>query len=455
MPEQPLKPYRVADDVWEGIRPAAHEAVREERRPILITARALAAVVVIVLFGAWSGLFWPDVVLGGGMGSSYSSDTHSGDVDMQIRNMGISAIAIDGPATVDLPGVAVEIAAGRPIPGRRVVDWISRNDIDHSGFRGVGGEIKVLFTVTSCQALNSHIESLSDEARRKVVLRAHLTVPVHTWRGLVNVPLRDPDLMWSDSLGRTFAGACGIDPENLPQKAPAQLPPDQVAGEFVSIPPGKFMMGHTTSPVEIRENLAFSPMAMREREVTITRKFEMAKYEVTQAQWYTVMGTIPSFFAGDNSPVDSVNWEDIQRFLEKLNAGNDGYRYRLPTEAEWEYAARAGSTAAPDLDAVAWHHGNSSARTHPVGTKQPNAWGLYDMIGNVSEWVQDWWDWLPETPGMDPQGPDKPEIDVKIQRGGSFNDDLPLVSVSYRMRRVAPFGTKVVTGFRCVRERIP
>ena len=119
----------------------------------------------------------------------------------------------------------------------------------------------------------------------------------------------------------------------------------------------------------------------------------MGKYEVTQAQWQQVMGDNPSEFKNcDQCPVENMSWDDAQEFIKRLNARNDGYKYRLPTESEWEYACRAGTTGdyAGDLDEMAWWGGNADSKTHPVGQKQPNAFGLYDMHGNVLEWVEDW-----------------------------------------------------------------
>jgi formylglycine-generating enzyme required for sulfatase activity len=103
------------------------------------------------------------------------------------------------------------------------------------------------------------------------------------------------------------------------------------------------------------------------------------------------MGSNPSVFKGANLPVENVSWDDAQEFIKRMNARNDGHFYRLPTEAEWEYACRAGSTGdyAGNLDAMAWYDNNSGGKTHPVGQKSPNAWGLYDMHGNVLEWCED------------------------------------------------------------------
>ena len=125
--------------------------------------------------------------------------------------------------------------------------------------------------------------------------------------------------------------------------------------------------------------------------VTISNGFYMGRYEVTQVQWQAVMGNNPSHFKGDNLPVEKVSWNDIQWFINKLNAMNDGFRYRLPTEAEWEYACRAGTPGdyGGYIEGMAWYSENSGNSTHSVGTKAPNSFGLYDMHGNVLEWCQD------------------------------------------------------------------
>jgi len=170
---------------------------------------------------------------------------------------------------------------------------------------------------------------------------------------------------------------------------------------FVLIPPGEFMMG---SPG--RGGTMFGDEV--QHRVRLTNGFWLQTTEVTQGQWQKVMGyNLAYFMKGDNYPVESVSWNEVQYFLKKLNAMDPGKNYRLPTEAEWEYACRAGTTDEQygELDAIAWYEGNSDGQTHPVGRKQPNAWGLYDMLGNVWEWCQDRYDGYPAGAVTDPTGP--------------------------------------------------
>jgi len=175
--------------------------------------------------------------------------------------------------------------------------------------------------------------------------------------------------------------------------------------EFVKIPPGEFTMGCVPGDTDCIED------EVPRHKVQLTKGFEMGKYEVTQAQWQAVMGSNPSDNKGPRNPVDNVSKNDMHAFLDKLNAQNDGYKYRLPTEAEWEYAARAGAPDPPkaSLGDYAWFADNSNDESHPVGLKKPNAWGLYDMLGNVRECVEDraaYYDYAPLAEvSIDPKGP--------------------------------------------------
>jgi len=182
---------------------------------------------------------------------------------------------------------------------------------------------------------------------------------------------------------------------------------------FKLISPGTFVMG---SP----EDELGHESDEKQYTVTISKPFYIQTTEVTQEQWESVMENNPSYFSscGNNCPVENISWDDIQTFLSKLNAMGDGH-YSLPTEAQWEYVARAGSSTSlpngelietgcaidPQLTNIAWYCGNSESKTHPVAQKQPNAWGLYDIPGNVWEWCQDWYDNYPNSSVIDPVGP--------------------------------------------------
>jgi formylglycine-generating enzyme required for sulfatase activity len=180
--------------------------------------------------------------------------------------------------------------------------------------------------------------------------------------------------------------------------------------EMVLIPAGTFQMGSTSSEADSDERPVHS--------VTLS-SFQIGKYEVTQGQWKAVMGSNPSYFPkGDNYPVEQVSRGDVQSFITKLNQ-QTGKRYRLPTEAEWEYAARGGTSGERygTIDDIAWYSGNSGSSTHPVGQKQPNAYGLYDMLGNVSEWCQDWYSDYTSSAKTNPTGPSLGSF--RVLRGGS------------------------------------
>lgn len=192
---------------------------------------------------------------------------------------------------------------------------------------------------------------------------------------------------------------------------------------FVWIPAGEFMMGSPVSESERERD-------EHQHRVTLAKGYWLGKYEVTQGEWQEVMGTNPSRFSncGRNCPVERVSWNEVQEFIRRLNQQDSANRYRLPTEAEWEYAARAGSQTAysfgndpGDLENYGWHDDNSGDRTHPVGQKSPNGWGLYDMHGNVWEWTADWHG--KNYPGgsvTDPAGPSSGSF--RVIRGGGWYD---------------------------------
>ena len=193
--------------------------------------------------------------------------------------------------------------------------------------------------------------------------------------------------------------------------------------QMVLIPAGEFLMG---SPDSEQETTDREP----QHRVRITRPFYLGKYLVTQEQWEAVMSNNPSHFKGPKNPVENVSWHDCQQFLDKLNAKSrsGGGKFVLPTEAQWEYACRAGSMTQycfgddeSGLGDYAWYGANSGDMTHPVGQKKPNAWGLYDMHGNVWEWCEDWYDgdYYGKSATDDPTGPITGSS--RVSRGGGWH----------------------------------
>ena len=220
-----------------------------------------------------------------------------------------------------------------------------------------------------------------------------------------------------------------------------------LGAEFVWIPAGKFIMG---SPADE----ALRQPDEVQHSVTISTGYWMGKHEVTQREWVAVMGSNPSLVwrCDLDCPVNQVSWEEAQDFIGKLNERESGrgYVYRLPTEAEWEYAARAGTTGARHgpFDEIAWHSMNSGSVPRPVGTKRPNAWDLHDMHGNVAEWTADWYGAYPSGPVTDPTGPRTGTR--RVGRGGYVNSSE--LSARAASRGAAAPGFRVSgLGFRLVR----
>lgn len=192
------------------------------------------------------------------------------------------------------------------------------------------------------------------------------------------------------------------------------------------IPPGSFLMGSPEDEVGRFDNEV-------QHRVELSQGYWLADTPVTQAVWEAAMGTNPSRFKGSSNPVEMVSWDDCQEFITRLNERIEGLGARLPTEAEWEYACRAGTTTAtwvgdlqavqqieaPLLDVIAWYHGNAGSTTHPVAQKQANPWGLYDMLGNVYEWCADRYGPYDATMLLDPCGPDGGAD--RVLRGGSWD----------------------------------
>lgn len=236
---------------------------------------------------------------------------------------------------------------------------------------------------------------------------------------------------------------------------------------FVKIPPGSFIMGNENFDELAKEvdpqRLEHLRKELPPHEVTISTEFWMATTEVTQGLWYQLMGYQPGkekrWKRNDwaELPVSRVSWESVQEFIETVNEMDDQYRYRLPTEAEWEYAARAGTRglrpfAYDQMNEYAWFRESSGNKPMPVGTLKPNDWGLYDMVGNLWEWVSDSYeaDYYQNSPGLDPKGGDK-SLPRKSMRGGSYHCTPERVRVGIRGSYVKHRSLSTL-GFRLVAE---
>ena len=227
-----------------------------------------------------------------------------------------------------------------------------------------------------------------------------------------------------DSLAADSAVATIVVPDNCPEVI------KKLAENMVLVEGGTFTMGATAeqgSDAYDREKPTHQVMLST---------YYIGKYEVTQAEWQAVMGTNPSSFKGDNFPVEQVSWDDCQEFIRKLNEMT-GKNFRLPTEAEWEYAARGGNKSGGykyaggnNVDNVAWFEDNSGSKTHPVGTKRDNELGLYDMSGNVLEWCQDWLGDYSSASQTNPQGPATGTN--RVLRGGSWSNGARFCRLSFR-----------------------
>ena len=223
--------------------------------------------------------------------------------------------------------------------------------------------------------------------------------------------------------------------------------------ELVLIPAGEFLMGSADSDPK-----AENDEKPRHR-VRITKPFYLGKYKVMQDQWQTVMGNNPSSYRGPKYPVQGVSWNDCQTFMKKLNKkfGPAGGNFQLPTEAQWEYACRAGGGTqwccgddVSKLDQYAWYEGNCGAGIHPLGEKKPNAWGLYDIHGDVWEWCADTYDrgYYAVSPAADPAGPSW--AGQRVLRGGSWYLG-PDYARSARRSWLSPDVGSLLHGFRLAR----
>jgi formylglycine-generating enzyme required for sulfatase activity len=249
------------------------------------------------------------------------------------------------------------------------------------------------------------------------------TVPAPWWTTspspaprAADVPRVPPNILSRIAVAASAATRT-LAPVTLPKKLAVDLG-NGVKMEMVLIPAGEFLMGTSGNSDDEKQH-----------GVRITKPFYLGRYLVTQEQWLVVMGDNHSNFKGPRNPMEQVSWDRCQQFLDKLNAKAGDGKFSLPTEAQWEYGCRAGSTTnyyfgddEARLGDYAWYYKNSGSQTHPVGEKKPNAWGLYDMHGNVFEWCQDWYDgnYYARSPMDDPAGPATGSN--RVSRGGGWGN---------------------------------
>ena len=277
-----------------------------------------------------------------------------------------------------------------------------------------------------------------------------------------NIPLVRCALIAAVAAGAMGMASCRHEPPEI--TAPPSLVIDVPSSElsirlddratlaFLYVPPGHFQMGSSADEADrFPDETAHS--------VTITRGFYLTETEVTQAQWYAIMGTEPSYLSGANRPVEHISYEAAMVFCRKLSQAT-GRACRLPTEAEWEYACRAGSTTAfsfgddpADLAEHAWFQDNAlPTKTHDVGLKKPNAWGFYDMHGNVREWCSDVYGPYADQPARDPVGPGG--TGERVIRGGSWGYLTGLCRSAQRQHGPEDMSDEYV-GLRAVMEAAP
>ena len=222
---------------------------------------------------------------------------------------------------------------------------------------------------------------------------------------------------------------------------------DGISIEMVKVEAGTFMMGATS---EMQTHLKWEVPV---HQVSLSNDYYIGKNEVTQALWQSVMGNNPSYYKGKNLPMENISWKDCQKFISKLNK-KTGRKFRLPTEAEWEYAARGGNkscgyqySGSSNISDVAWYEGNSGNKTHPVGTKQANELGIYDMSGNVEEWCQDWYDSYGSSSQSNPTGAVSGAF--RVNRGGNYFVDSMFCRSSCRSF-ITPYYHDIRLGLRLV-----
>ena len=371
------------------------------------------------------------------------------------------------PATGPQNANTVVPLTATPVPGFRVKAWIGTDDdtgsnninqVTMSGPKTVTVEFEPAQYLLTTVVVHGHgtLDPLTGLQGNGTTVTLTATpesdYQVKAWNGT------DDDSNLSNTNQVTMAAPKAVTVEFEPvggtagEEQTVMLPGD-VPLVMVWCPPGTFTMGRY--PGELDSDGSEAP----QHSVTLTHGFWLGKYEVTQTQWKAVMGSNPSNFYGDKRPVEEVSWNYAQVFITALNA-DTGLTFRLPSESEWEYACRTGEQtplvrfywgddpAYTQADAHSWYFNNASSKTHDVGGKLPNAWGLYDMSGNVWEWVQDWYGNYSSGSVLDPTGP--PSDLKRVIRGGCYANYAYFGRSAFRLS-FDPWVSSESIGFRIAR----
>ena len=307
--------------------------------------------------------------------------------------------------------------------------------VDNKMVRGNNGVAKTILPVGQHSYIVACDGYESEEGMVKLKASAPSNLQITLIRESVGAGIVNQQQSENQQLSNTYVASSSNNSSGSPSVASGSnaisIPvKDGISIEMVKVEAGTFMMGAT--PEMEKPNSDEKPL----HQVTLTNDYYMGKYEVPQALWEAVMGSNPSAYKGDNLPVEMVSWNDCQEFISKLNSLT-GRKFRLPTEAEWEYAARGGKKSRgyqysgnSNITDVAWYDGNSGSKTHPVGTKQANELGIYDMSGNVYEWCSDWYGSYSSSSQTNPTGADSGSF--RVFRGGGWGIYARGCRLSYR-----------------------
>ena len=316
--------------------------------------------------------------------------------------------------------------------------------VDNKMVRGSNGVAKTTLPVGQHSFVVACDGYESEEGTVKLKASAPSNLQITLMKESVGAGIANQQQSENQQLSNTYVASSSNNSSGTPSVASGSnaisIPvKDGISIEMVKVEAGTFMMGATSEMKDSYDDPYSDEKPVHQ--VTLTNDYYMGKYEVTQALWQAVMGSNPSNFKGDNLPVEKVSWNDCQEFISKLNSLT-GRKFRLPTEAEWEYAARGGKksrgyqySGSSNISDVVWYKDNSANKTHPVGTKQANELGIYDMSGNVWEWCSDRYGSYSSFSQTNPTGSYSGAF--RVLRGGGWGSFAWFCCLSFR-RNFAP-----------------